>query len=498
MTFDLTLSGSDLLLLAPEMFLTIWLCVVLAVDCTRRTINHETLAYLSVGGVVVTLVTLIWFDYAEIHGALFKDTFVLDGVAIFFKIFVLMATALVILCSVDYVRSFKFFRGEYYCLIMMSALGMMFMASAQDLLSVFVTLEFSTFGFYVLVAYLRDNQKSSEAGLKFFILGVFTAGLLAYGISLVYGETGTLVFSEMTATPGSYGLAIGYIMIFAALGFKIGAVPFHSWIPDTYQGAPTPVTAFLSIAPKGAAMAILIRMFYVALATFKPTWVLLFVVASIASMTYGNVVAIAQKNIKRLLAYSGIAQIGNVMIGLAAGTKRGSDAILFYLLTYLFANLGAFAVVIGVSNLIKSDEIEDYNGLNRRSPFLAAAMLLFLLSLAGVPPLAGFIGKLYIFVAAIEQELYTLLIVGLINIVISMYYYLVVVKKMYINEPADPTPLSVSTPLKTAVFVGMAGTLLLGVYPQPFINWAVDATLMFSNVVAPTAAVPALPSPIGG
>ncbi len=498
MTFDLTLSGSDLLLLAPEMFLTIWLCVVLAVDCTRRTINHETLAYLSVGGVVVTLVTLIWFDYAEIHGALFKDTFVLDGVAIFFKIFVLMATALVLLCSVDYVRSFKFFRGEYYCLIMMSALGMMFMASAQDLLSVFVTLEFSTFGFYVLVAYLRDNQKSSEAGLKFFILGVFTAGLLAYGISLVYGETGTLVFSEMTATPGSYGLAIGYIMIFAALGFKIGAVPFHSWIPDTYQGAPTPVTAFLSIAPKGAAMAILIRMFYVALATFKPTWVLLFVVASIASMTYGNVVAIAQKNIKRLLAYSGIAQIGNVMIGLAAGTKRGSDAILFYLLTYLFANLGAFAVVIGVSNLIKSDEIEDYNGLNRRSPFLAAAMLLFLLSLAGVPPLAGFIGKLYIFVAAIEQELYTLLIVGLINIVISMYYYLVVVKKMYINEPADPSPLSVSTPLKTAVFVGMAGTLLLGVYPQPFINWAVDATLMFSNVVAPTAAVPTLPSPIGG
>ena len=498
MTFDLTLSGSDLLLLAPEIFLTIWLCVVLAVDCTRRTIEHRTLAYLSVGGVVAALVMLIGFDVADVRGALFKDTFVLDGVAIFFKIFVLVATALVLLCSVDYVRSFKFFRGEYYCLIMMSALGMMFMASAQDLLSVFVTLEFSTFGFYVLVAYLRDNQKSSEAGLKFFILGVFTAGVLAYGISLVYGETGTLVFSDMAATPGSYGLAIGYIMIFAALGFKIGAVPFHSWIPDTYQGAPTPVTAFLSIAPKGAAMAILIRMFYVALATFKPTWVLLFVVASIVSMTYGNVVAIAQKNIKRLLAYSGIAQIGNVMIGLAAGTKRGSDAILFYLLTYLFANLGAFAVVIGVSNLIKSDEIEDYNGLNRRSPFLAAAMLIFLLSLAGVPPLAGFIGKLYIFVAAIEQELYTLLIVGLINIVISMYYYLVVVKKMYINEPADPTPLSVSTPLKTAVFVGMAGTLLLGVYPQPFIDWAVGATLMFSNVVAPTAAVPALPSPTGG
>jgi len=485
MTFQLPLSGSDLLLLAPEIFLTIWLCVVLAVDVTCRHMDHARLAYLSVGGVVATLLLLIGFEYAGIRGALLHDTFVLDGVAIFFKMFIVVATALVLLSSVDYVRSFRLFRGEYYVLVMMSALGMMFMASAQDLLSVFVTLEFSTFGFYVLVAYLRDDQKSGEAGLKFFILGVFAAGLLAYGISLVYGETGTLVFSEMTSMPGSYGLAIGFIMIVAALGFKIGVVPFHSWIPDTYQGAPTPVTAFLSIAPKGAAMAILIRMFYVALATFRPVWVPLFVAMAVVTMTYGNNVAIAQKNIKRLLAYSGIAQIGNVMIGLAAGTKRGSDAILFYLLTYLFANLGAFAVVIGVSNRIKSDEIEDYNGLNRRSPFLAAAMLLFLLSLAGVPPLAGFIGKLYIFVAAIEQELYLLLIVGLVNIVISMYYYLVVVKKMYINEPADPTPLSVSAPLQTAIFVGIAGTLLLGLYPAPFIDWAVAATLMFSNVAVP-------------
>jgi len=498
MTFDLTLSASDLLLLAPEIFLTLWLCVVLAVDFSIKNIDHENLAYLSVGGIIATLINLIWFDYIGVHGALFKDTFVLDGMAIFFKILILLSTALVLLMSIDYVKNFRFFRGEYYFLVMMSALGMMFMASAQDLLSVFVTLEFSTFGFYVLVAYLREDERSSEAGLKFFILGVFAAGLLAYGISLVYGETGTFTFSEMTSSPGSYGLAIGFIMIFAALGFKIGAVPFHSWIPDTYQGAPTPITAFLSIAPKAAAVAILIRMFYVALITFKPMWVLLFVVASIVSMTYGNIVAIAQKNIKRLLAYSGIAQIGTVLIGLAAGTKRGSDAILFFLLTYLFANLGAFAVVVGVGNLIKSDEIEDYNGLNRRSPFLAAAMLLFLLSLAGVPPLAGFIGKLYIFLAAIEQELYTLLIVGLINIVISLYYYLIVVKKMYINEPTDPTPLTVSAPLKTVIFVSIAGTLILGIYPKPFIDWAVSATLMFSNLVAPTAAVPAVSHLVGG
>jgi NADH-quinone oxidoreductase subunit N len=238
-------------------------------------------------------------------------------------------------------------------------------------------------------------------------------------------------------------------------------------------------------------------MFFVALAAFKPMWVLLLVAASILSMTYGNIVAIAQRNMKRLLAYSGIAQIGNVLIGLAAGTKMGNDAILFYLLTYLFANLGAFAVVIAVSHAIGSDEIEDYNGLNRRSPFLAFAMLLFLLSLAGVPPLAGFIGKLYIFVAAIKEGLYTLITVGLINIVISMYYYLVIVKKMYINEPTERSALSISTPMKAVIYVGLAGTLIIGIYPQPIIDWVVAATLMFSHLAGPAAVVPPV-TPFGG
>jgi len=371
------------------------------------------------------------------------------------------------------------------------------MASANDLLSMFITLEFSTFGFYVLVAYLREDAASNEAGLKFFILGVFAAGLLTYGISLVYGETGKILFPDIASTAWTPGLVIGFLLIFASLGFKIGAVPFHSWIPDTYHGAPTPITAFLSIAPKAATFAILLRLFFVSLAALKPAWVLLLVGVSILSMTYGNIVAIAQKNIKRLLAYSGIAQIGNVLIGLAAGTKMGEDAILFYLLTYVFANVGAFAVVIAVSNLIRSDEIDDYSGLNRRSPFLAFAMLVFLLSLAGVPPLAGFIGKLYIFLAAIKEELYTLIIVGLVNIVISMYYYLIIVKKMYINEPIDRSPLTVSPSMQAVIYVGLAGTLVLGIYPKPFIEWAVAATLMFSNF-APAAAVVPVVLPFGG
>ncbi|MDH5640026.1 MAG: NADH-quinone oxidoreductase subunit N [Nitrospira sp.] len=497
MTFNLTLSLADLYLLLPEIILTCWLCAVLTVDFIYLRLPKERLAYLSVAGLLVTLGCLAWFDMSHVSGTLFNNMFVLDRMALFFKMFIVASTALVILISVQYVDRFAFFRGEYYVLVLMSALGMMFMASANDLLSLFVTLEFSTLGFYVLVGYLRDDPASNEAGLKFFILGVFAAGLLAYGISLVYGETGRIVFSEMTVTPTS-GTIIGFLLIFAALGFKIGAVPFHSWIPDTYHGAPTPVTTFLSIAPKGAAFAILLRIFFVALAAFKPVWILLLVAVSILSMTYANIVAIAQRNIKRLLAYSGIAQIGNVLIGLAAGTKMGSDAILFYLLAYLFANIGAFAVVIAVSHAIGSEEIDDYSGLNRRSPFLAFAMLLFLLSLAGVPPLAGFIGKLYIFVAAIKEGLYTLITVGLINIVISMYYYLIVVKKMYINEPLDPSPVQVSGTLKAVVYVGLAGTLIIGIYPQPFIDWLVGATVMFSNFSGSSAVIPPPIPPIGG
>lgn len=495
MTFSLSLSLSDLLLMLPEIVLTLWVCAILAVDFAWPKLPKIHIASLSVLSLVSTLACLVWLDLSHVTGALFRNMFVLDRMAIFFKVFIVAATLMVVLASIEYIRKFRFFRGEYYFLLLMSALGMMFMASANDLLSLFVTLEFSTFGFYVLVSYLRDDLASNESGIKFFILGVFAAGLLAYGISLVYGETGKLVFSDMMGPEPTPGLIAGYLLIFAALGFKIGAVPFHAWIPDTYQGAPTPVTAFLSIAPKGAALAILLRMFYIALATMKPAWVMILVAVSILSMTYANIVAIAQRNIKRLLAYSGIAQIGNVLIGLAAGTKMGEDAILFYLLTYLFANMGAFAVIITVGNLIGSDEIEDYNGLNRRSPLLAFAMLLFLLSLAGVPPLAGFIGKLYIFVAAIKEGLYTLIAVGLVNVVISMYYYLIVVKKMYINEPTDPTPLRVPGSMQAVLYIGLAGTLALGIYPQPVIDWVVSATLMFSNLAGSIAhaAPPAMP-----
>ncbi len=484
MTFDLDLSVGDLLLMLPELWVTIWICVVLCVDFLIPRLSSRTIASLSIGGMGVALALLLGFYADGTQGVLFKGMFMLDRLALFFKIFVVGAMLLVMLASVDVVGRLRFFRSEYYFIVMMTALGMMFMASANDLLSVFVTLEFSTFGFYILVAYLRDDLRSSEAGLKFFILGVFAAALLAYGISLVYGETGLLIFPDIAAagTGMTPGLAVGWLLIFAALGFKIGAVPLHSWIPDTYHGAPTPITAFLSIAPKGATFAIILRIFFSTLPEYKPEWVWLMIGTAILSMLYGNLVAIAQRNIKRLLAYSGIAQIGNILIGMATGTRMGADSVLFYLLAYLFANLGAFAVVIAFNHATNSDEIEDYNGLNRRSPFLAFSMLIFLLSLAGVPPLAGFIGKIYVFAAAIKEELYALIVVGLISIVISLYYYLVVVKKMYINEPTDPSPIGVSGPLKAVIYVGLAGTLIIGIWPMPFMDFAVAATTLFANL----------------
>jgi NADH-quinone oxidoreductase subunit N len=474
----------NLTLISPELWMTLLSCVVLSIDFLAPQFSKKGLAALSIIGMALIILHLVAMARFGVQGALFNTMFVLDPLAIFFKIFILFSTILLLLASLDYVDRLPHFQGEYYYLILFTALGMMFMASANDLLSLFITLEFSTFGFYILVAYLREDVKSNEAGIKFFILGVLTAALIAFGISLVYGDTGTILFSEIAkiSPKMSIGLVIGLLFIFIGIGFKIGAFPFHAWIPDVYQGAPTPVTAYLSITPKAAALCLFLRIAFATLSDLKPDWVWLIAAISIFSMTYGNITAIAQKNMKRLLAYSGIAQIGNILIGMAAGTKMGSDAVLFYLLTYLFANLGAFVVVIIYSNMTQKDDIDDLSGLNRRSPLMAFAMLLFLLSLAGVPPLAGFVGKVYVFLAAVEQGLYLLVSIGLINVVISFYYYLIVVKKMYGVEPQETTPITLSMPLRLVLYVGIAGVLGLGIWPAPFIAWSVSATEIFAHL----------------
>ncbi len=480
MEFTFTLSVAETQLILPEILMTLLLCGVMFVDFLLPQVSKRVLGYASAAGTGAVALLLAGYFFEGIQGNVFKDMFVLDPMAIFFKVLILSATVLVILISLDYIDKSPTFRGEYYFMVLFAALGMMLMCSANDLLSIFITVEFSTFGFYILVAYNKADLRS--AGLKLFVLGVFAAGLLAFGISLLFGETGLVVLSDIQKArpPMSVSLIIGFLLVFAAMGFKIGAVPFHNWVPDIYQGAPTPVTAFLSIAPKAASFAILLRLFFATFGGLRTEWVWMIVVISMASMTYGNIVAIAQTDIKRVLAYSGIAQIGNILVGFAAATKLGGDAILYYLLTYMVANVGAFSVAVVFSNRTHSDRIEDYDGLSRRSPFLAAAMLLFLLSLAGVPPLAGFLGKLFVFVAAAREGLVLLITVGAANIVISMYYYLIVVKRMYIFKPRDPSPIAVPLAAKAVLAVTVAGTLVLGIWPQAFVTIATTASDLFS------------------
>ncbi len=472
----------DLTLLAPELWMTLLCCVVLAIDLIWPRFSKRGLGYLSIAGLCP--VGLMLIGIADARGTLFGGMFILDPLAVFFKLFIVVATILPLLASLDAVDTYPNFRGEYYFFILFTALGMMFMASANDFLSLFISLEFAAFGFYILVAYLRTEARSNEAAIKFFILGVLAASLIAYGISLIYGATGSILFDDIAKVPpqSSFGLILGLLFVFVGLGFKIGTVPLHAWIPDVYEGAPTPVTAYLSIVPKAAAFALILRIAFTMLGGSPETWRWLIVVMAMLSMTYGNVTAIAQTNAKRLLAYSGIAQIGNILIGVAAASKMGGDSLLFYLLAYLFANLGAFIVVITVAGGTQRDDIDDLAGLHRRSPLLAFAMLLFLLSLAGVPPLAGFLAKVYIFAAAVHQDLLLLVTVGLINVVISFYYYLIVVKKMYTLEPTDPAPILISPPMKLALSACIAGVIALGIWPAPLIDLSVAATDLFTNL----------------
>jgi len=481
----LTLADLNLRLIAPELWMTLLSCIVLIVDFTWPKISKPKIAYFSMAGMALITAQLIGYALDGTGGTSFGTMFILDPLAIFFKIFILLSTILMTLASIDSLEKVPYFRGEYYFLLIFAALGMMFMVSANDFLSLFITLEFSTFGFYILVAYLREDLKSNEAAIKFFILGALSAGLITYGISLIYGSTGTILFEEIAKNrpETSIGLVIGLLFVFIGIGYKLGAVPFHTWVPDVYQGAPTTVTAYLSVVPKAATFGLFLRVVFGTFIGMKADWQWMIIWISILSMTYGNITAIAQKNMKRLLAYSGIAQIGTILIGMAAGTKMGSESILFYIVTYVFANIGAFIVVIIFSNLTNKDDIDDFAGLNRRSPLLAFAMLVFLLSLAGVPPLAGFIGKVYVIAAAVHQGLILLVVVSLINMVISFYYYLIVVKKIYSVEPKETTPILIPIPLKIALYVSIAGVILLGIWPKPFINAAVAATSIFTDLV---------------
>jgi len=392
-----------------------------------------------------------------------------DRFALFFKILFLVAAMLTVLMSVRYLDIEGASPGEYYFLVLCATLGMMIMAGGIDLITIFIGLETMAVSFYVLTGFIKPNQRSNEAAVKYFLLGAFSLGILLYGMSLMYGLSGTTNLRQMTFDGLQHDsrLVLAVILVVAGVGFKIAAVPFHMWAPDVYEGAPTPITAFLSVGSKAASFAMLLRIFLEGLPAVSADWRLLFEVLSIVTMTVGNLAALTQTNIKRMLAYSSIAHAGYVLIGVVAGTPRGVAAMLIYLLIYAFMQLGAFTVIVLLRRRdIVGDELKDFSGLSFRAPFAAFAMLVFMLSLGGIPPTAGFMGKFWLFGAAVDAGYYGLAVVGVLNSAVSLYYYARIIVFMYLKKEeigSDP----VATPsLVAALAVAVTATIVLGIYPR--------------------------------
>lgn len=427
------------------------------------------------------------------QGEAFRGTLTVDKFTLFFNFLFAGIAAMVILSSIDYLRR-RLFYAEYYALVLTAAAGLMLLASTLDLIAIFVALELTSVAQYILVAFLKDGR-SSEAGLKYLLLGAVSAAMTLYGMAYLFGLSGSTDLRDVAQAVASAsddqraGYVLAAVFLAAGLGFKMAVFPFQMWVPDVYQGAPTPVTAYLSVGSKAAGFAVVMRIFLVALddELINSDWSNLFAVIAAISMTLGNVVALVQANIKRMLGYSSIAQAGYFLIGLAAIAAAdpqlalGSSSVVFFLAAYAFTNLGAFVAIIAISNRIGSDEIADYAGMARRTPLLALGLTLCLVSLTGIPPTAGFIAKLYIFNAAVRADLVWLAILGVLNSVISAYYYLRVVLNMYTGTPASEERVSAGPYLGLAMATAAVGLLVVGVFPGPLLEAAEAAAGVFAS-----------------
>ncbi|WP_119458615.1 NADH-quinone oxidoreductase subunit NuoN [Rhodospirillaceae bacterium SYSU D60014] len=426
----------------PEVFLAIAGMAILIYGVFRSGNPTRPVSWLVVLALVVALLA-VWFGPEQ--GQAFGGMFVLDGFAVFLKILVLLGSSLAIILSLDYVDRENMARFEFPVLLLFATLGMLVMLSANDLISLYVGFELQSLALYVVAAFRRDNIRSTEAGLKYFVLGALSSGILLYGASMIYGFAGTTNFDGIaTALIGnrveqpSIGLIVGIVFLSAGLAFKVSAVPFHMWTPDVYEGAPTPVTAFFAVAPKIAAIGLFVRVLVDPFLGLVDQWQQIIIFISIASMVLGGFAAINQANIKRLMAYSSISNIGYALVGLAPGTEAGVRGVLLYMTIYLFMTLGTFAVILCMRQKGRMVEgIDDLAGLSKTHPMMAAAMAIFMFSMAGIPPLAGFFGKLYVFLAAIEAGLYTLAVIGVVTSVVAAFYYLRIIKIMYFDEATD-------------------------------------------------------------
>jgi NADH-quinone oxidoreductase subunit N len=480
-------SRMDYLAIKPEILVAMFGLAILLFDFLlekRDKWMNAMVALIGLGFATVQLGRFWW----ELHGAPayhgFGGAFTLDTFAIYSKLIILIATALVVLLSAKYLEVEGVNLGEYYALLLFAAVGMMFLASGTDLIVLFIALELMALCEYVLTGFLRGNRRSNEAAVKFFLLGAFSSGLLLYGMSLLYGIGGstnlTVIARRLAERPLADPLSwVAMITLLAGIYFKVAAVPFHQWTPDAYEGAPTSITAFISVAPKVASFAFFIRILIAGLWPMRAEWQLLTIGVAIATMTLGNLAAITQTNIKRFFGYSTIAHVGYLLLGLVAaadGNREGLTAIVIYLLVYAFMNLGAFGVIIVMRRRdLIGDDIEDLSGLMARAPGLAILMLIFLLSLAGIPPTAGFIGKYFIFLSLIETGHYYLAVLAVAYAVVALYYYFRIVVVMFMKKVPDTVPLVTGMALRVALGVTLVMTLVIGIYPQPFIDMAREA-----------------------
>ena len=474
---------SDLKLFYPEIILTSAILLVVIGDLVFSRMARRSVTFcLTAIGMAAAIIASIYLFNAD-KGSLFFGVLSMDPLSIFFKVFLILTSFFVLFAAEGSKELANRNMGEFYALLLSVTLAMLLLSSSADMLMLYLSLEMVSIGSYILVGYLKNDRQSNEASLKYLLFGAVSSGVMLYGMTIIYGLTGTTklelireAFIHGTASGNnSLTLLIATVLILAGLGFKIAAVPFHFWCPDVYSGAPTPVTAFLSIAPKAAGFAVLIRFFYTGYVNAAPWvgrmaddqtvyWNALLILISVITMTLGNIAALRQDNMKRLLAYSSIAHAGYILMGVVVWTSEGLQSVLVYLVTYLFMNLGAFLVVIAVYNHTGSFDIQDYNGLIRRSPLLTISMSFFLLSLMGIPPFAGFLGKLYVFGAAVNNNLAWYAVIGALNSVVSVYYYARVIKAMIIEESEDTGRINTPVMSKIMLWIMVLPTIGLMIF----------------------------------
>lgn len=473
---DLAVVTQSILASGPEIIIIIGACVALMLSLLPPLRQERLLAGLTV--LMIVLAASMSFFLADYPQTAYAGMFIVDGFSTFFKMILYLGTLLTVLMSGKYLIKEGVQMGEYYVLLLFALVGTMIMVSSGDLLLVYIGLELQALSIYVLTGFLKANTRSNEASLKYIILGAFSSGIFLYGLSLFYGLTGTTNLNEMTIALSAQDLSdsmviLATLFMLVGLLFKVGAVPFHTWVPDIYEGAPSPITAYMSVAPKAAAFAVIVRIFMHDLLVLEPIWILNLAAIAVLTMTVGSFVALVQKNIKRMLAYSSIAHAGFVMLGIVAGGKEGMASIMLYLLIYTFMTIGIFAIVILLNKgAVFEEPIEDFAGLAKNHAGLALMSLIFLLSLAGIPPTGGFFAKFYILTALVEQGYVVLTVIAVLLTAVAAWFYLRIIMLMYVQQPQNQPKIHVNLSMRMVLLIATLGTLLSGLLPAWFLGFA--------------------------